>query len=240
MVRLRGDGGFTLVEALVAIAIVGVTAAMIPPIVTLSVAARAQNQRVEQATRLAQGHLDLVRLRMERGFAGQSPSAFIADINRLAPLAGGASVEEVLPPAANLLRTAPFCDLTNPTNPVGPPCRVDIDRDGQADFGLQAFRICQQTNPANGVPISFVLGVRVYPRAVVQGTYQGPLGIYPSQARLGAPETASNPLAVQYSAVFFPDSTLSLESLRRTVGARSTSCGGNNPPNGGGGDNQPQ
>jgi len=59
--RLRGDGGFSLVEALVGIAIVGVTAAMIPPIMTLSVAARAQNQRVEQATRLAQG-LSLIHI----------------------------------------------------------------------------------------------------------------------------------------------------------------------------------
>ena len=228
--RLRGDAGFSLVEALVGIAIVGVTAAMIPPIMTLSVAARAQNQRVEQATRLAQGHLDLVRLRMERGPAEQPPSVFIADINRLAPLAGGSSVEEVAAPEANTLRTSPFCDLNHPTNPVGPPCRIDINRDGQPDFGLQAFRICQQTNPENGVPISFVLGVRVYPRAVVQGTYGGPLGIQPSQSRLGAPETASNPLAVQYSVVFLPDSTLSLELLRRTVEMRSTSsCGGDLP-----------
>jgi type II secretory pathway pseudopilin PulG len=226
--RLRGDAGFSLVEALVGIAIVGVTAAMIPPIMTLAVAARAQNQRVEQATRLAQGHLDLVRLRMERGPAGQPATVFIADIERLAPLAKGSSVEEVAAPEAKKLRTSPFCDLNHPTNPVGPPCRIDINRDGQPDFGLQAFRICQQT-AANGVPISFVLGVRVYPRAVVQGTYGGPLGIQPSQSRLGAPETASNPLAVQYSAVFLPDSPLSLELLRRTVGARSTSCGGDLP-----------
>jgi prepilin-type N-terminal cleavage/methylation domain-containing protein len=91
--RFHVHGGFSLIEALVGIAIVGVTAAMLPPILTLSVAARAQNQRVEQATRLAQGHLDLVRLRMERGPAGQPASVFIADINRLAPLEGGASVE---------------------------------------------------------------------------------------------------------------------------------------------------
>ncbi|WP_247219382.1 type II secretion system protein [Synechococcus sp. C9] len=223
--RFHVHGGFSLIEALVGIAIVGVTAAMLPPILTLSVAARAQNQRVEQATRLAQGHLDLVRLRMERGTAGQPATVFIADIERLAPLEGGASVETVPAPAANALKTAPFCDLDHPTTPVGPPCRVDIDRDGQADFGLQAFRICQQVAPG-GVPVSFVVGVRVYPRAVVQGTYTGALGIQPAQMRLGAPETASNPLAVQYSAVFFPDSTLSLESLRLTVGARSTSCGG--------------
>lgn len=223
--RFHVHGGFSLIEALVGIAIVGVTAAMLPPILTLSVAARAQNQRVEQATRLAQGHLDLVRLRMERGPAGQPATVFIADIERLAPLEGGASVEAVPPPAANALKTALFCDLDNPTTPVGPPCRVDIDGDGQADFGLQAFRICQQVAPG-GVPVSFVVGVRVYPRAVVQGTYTGALGIQPAQMRLGAPETASNPLAVQYSAVFFPDSTLSLESLRLTVGARSTSCGG--------------
>ncbi len=221
--RFHVHGGFSLIEALVGIAIVGVTAAMLPLILTLSVAARAQNQRVEQATRLAQGHLDLVRLRMERGPAGQPAAVFIADIERLAPLAGGASVETVPAPAANDLRTAPFCNLNNPTTPVGPPCRVDIDRDGQADFGLQAFRIRQQVAP-NGVPVSFVLGVRVYPRAVVQGTYTGALGIQPAQMRLGAPETASNPLAVQYSTVLLPDSPGSLGSFCRTLGGSDTTC----------------
>ncbi|WAS06596.1 type II secretion system protein [Gloeomargaritales cyanobacterium VI4D9] len=220
--RFHVHGGFSLIEALVGIAIVGVTAAMLPPILTLSVAARAQNQRVEQATRLAQGHLDLVRLRMERGPAGQPASVFTADIDRLAPLAGGASVETVPAPAANALKTAPFCDLDHPTTPVGPPCRVDIDRDGQADFGLQAFRIRQRI--FNGVPISFVVGVRVYPRAVVQGTYTGALGIQPAQMRLGAPETASNPLAVQYSAVLLPDSPGSLGSFCRTLGGSDTAC----------------
>ena len=221
--RFHVHGGFSLIEALVGIAIVGVTAAMLPPVLTLSVAARAQNQRVEQATRLAQGHLDLVRLRMERGPAGQPASVFIADIERLAPLAGGASVEAVPPPAANALKTAPFCDLNHPTTPVGPPCRVDIDGDGQADFGLQAFRI-RQITASGGVPVSFVVGVRVYPRAVVQGTYTGTLGIQPAQMRLGAPETASNPLAVQYSRILVPDSSRSLGSICRSLGGSGTNC----------------
>jgi prepilin-type N-terminal cleavage/methylation domain-containing protein len=221
--RFHVHGGFSLIEALVGIAIVGVTAAMLPPILTLSVAARAQNQRVEQATRLAQGHLDLVRLRMERGPAGQPASVFIADINRLAPLEGGASVKDVAPPGAGALQAAPFCDLDNPTTPVGPPCRVDIDGDGQADFGLQAFRIRQQVAPS-GVPVSFVVGVRVYPRAVVQGTYTGALGIEPAQMRLGAPETASNPLAVQYSRILVPDSSRSLGSICRSLGGSGTNC----------------
>ena len=102
---------------------------------------------------------------------------------------------------------------------------MDIDGDGQADFGLQAFRIRQQVAPS-GVPVSFVVGVRVYPRAVVQGTYTGALGIEPAQMRLGAPETASNPLAVQYSAVLLPDSPRSLGSFCRTLVGSSTSCAG--------------
>ncbi|MEN9217089.1 MAG: prepilin-type N-terminal cleavage/methylation domain-containing protein [Gloeomargarita sp. HHBFW_bins_162] len=223
MVRLHAQSGFSLIEALVGIAIVGVTAAMIPPVMMLSVAARAQNQRVEQATRLAQGHMDLIRLRMERGPAGGTIGAFVADIDRLAPVAGGASFEEVAPPAASALASAPLCNLKSPTTPVGPPCRVDIDGNGEADFGLQAFRIRQETAP-DGLPISFLFGVRVYPRAVVQGTYSGPLGIYPAKSRLGAPESASNPLAVQYSRILLPDSSRSLGSICRTLGGDEASC----------------
>ncbi len=221
--RLKAQSGFSLIEALVGIAIIGITAALIPPVVTLSVAARAQNQRVEQAVRLAQGHMDLVRLRMERGLAGGTVGAFVADINRLVPEAGGASVEEVPPPGAAALSSAPFCDLENPSTPQGPPCRVDIDGDGQADFGLQAFRIRQQTAPS-GQPLSFIVGVRVYSRAVVQGTYTGELGTRPAQSRLGAPEAASNPLAVQYSRILLPDSSRSLGSICRTLGGDDTSC----------------
>ncbi len=221
--RLNAQGGFSLIEALVGIAIVGVTAAMIPPVIALSVAARAQNQRVEQATRLAQGHMDLIRLRMERAVADGNASVLVADLNRLAPLEGGGGFDDVAAPAAETLRTAPFCDLKNPTAPVGPPCRVDINGDGQADFGLQAFRINQQTND-KGKPISFAFGVRVYPRAVVQGVYTGTLGTRPATSRLGAPEAASNPLAVQYSRILLPDSSRSLGSLCRTLGGDDTSC----------------
>ncbi len=221
--RFNAQAGFSLIEALVGVAIIGVTAALIPPVVTLSVAARAQNQRVEQAVRLAQGHMDLVRLRMERGTAGGTVPAFVDDLNRLAPVEGGASVDAVPPPGASTLSGAPFCDLDNPSTPVGPPCRLDIDGDGQADFGLQAFRIQQQTAPT-GLPLSFIFGVRVYPRAVVQGTYTGTLGTRPAQSRLGAPEAASNPLAVQYSRILVPDSSRSLGSICRTLGGDDTSC----------------
>ncbi|APB34874.1 Prokaryotic N-terminal methylation motif domain protein [Gloeomargarita lithophora Alchichica-D10] len=221
--RFHVQGGFSLIEALVGVAIIGITAALIPPVVTLSVAARAQNQRVEQAVRLAQGHMDLVRLRMERGLAGGSVATFVADVERLAPLTGGASLNDVAAPGATTLRTAAFCDLDNPSTPIGPPCRVDIDGDGQADFGLQAFRIQQQTAPS-GQPLSFIFGVRVYPRAVVQGVYAGTLGTRPAQVRLGAPEAASNPLAVQYSRILVPDSTRSLGSICRTLGGDDTNC----------------
>lgn len=215
------SGGFSLVEALVAIAVIGVTAAMIPPIVTLSVAARAQNQRIEQAYLAAQGYIDLIRLRMERGLAGTTVPVFVSDLNRLAPLRGEASLDQVPAPSAAELQTAPFCDLRNVTAPVGAPCRLDINGDRQADFGIQAFRIRQRTTP-DGMPIAFAFGVRVYPRAVVRRIYNGPLGTQPATIRLGAPESASNPLAVQYGRVFVPDSSLSLGSLCITLGG--TDC----------------
>lgn len=217
------SGGFSLIEALVAIAIIGVTAALIPPIVTLSVAARAQNQRIEQAYLAARGYIDIIRLRMERGLAGGSLTDFISALNQLAPLEGADSLDEVPAPTASALRTAPFCDLKNPATPVGGLCRLDVNGDGQADFGIQAFRVRQQTAP-NGLPIAFMFGVRVYPRAIVRGVYSGPLGTQPSTVRLGAPETASNPLAVQYGRVLVPDSSFSLFSMCVMLGGSDTDC----------------
>ncbi|MCS7293352.1 MAG: prepilin-type N-terminal cleavage/methylation domain-containing protein [Gloeomargarita sp. SKYBB_i_bin120] len=216
------SGGFSLIEVVVATAIIGLTAALIPPIVALSVAARAQSQRVEQAYFLAQGYIDLVRLRMERGPAGGSVSDFINDINRIVPPNSATSLDAVPPPAANALRNAPLCDLRNP-NPNAGLCRIDINADGRPDFGTQAFRVRQQL-ASDGRPIAFVFGVRVYPRAVVQGTYTGPLGIRPAAVRLGAIEAVSNPLAVQYGRVFMPDAPDSLLNLCLVLGGDQARC----------------
>ncbi|MEN9254303.1 MAG: prepilin-type N-terminal cleavage/methylation domain-containing protein [Gloeomargarita sp. GMQP_bins_44] len=223
------NDGFSLIEVVVATAIIGITAALIPPIVTLSVAARAQNQRVEQANLVAQGYIDLIRLRMERGLAGRTLAEFINDLDRLAPIHGAASLDAVPPPSASALRNADLCilegDLRSPdrTQLRRAPCRLDINNDGRPDFGIQAFRIRQQTAP-NGRPLAFLFGVRVYSRAVVQGTYTGPLGTQPASIRLGASESLSNPLAVQYGRVFMPDSPDSLGAICLSLGGSVTRC----------------
>jgi type II secretory pathway pseudopilin PulG len=217
-----------LIEALVGIAIVGVTAAFISPLISLSVAARAQNQRVEQGYLIARGHLELVRLRMERGWRESGETQFINDINRLVPLEGAATVEAV-PPLAPASFTQ-LCNLKHPTTPVGPPCRLDINNDGQPDFAIQAFRIQQQkttTSAGVSVPVSFIMGVRVYGRAVAQRTYTGTLGITPGQVRLTNAEGVSNPVAVQYSNILKGDLPESLGNLCRTLGGSGTSCAAN-------------
>jgi type II secretory pathway pseudopilin PulG len=216
--------GFSLIEALVGIAIIGVTAAMIAPIITLSVAARAQNQRVEQGYLIARGHLELVRLRTERGWKGSGEAAYVNDLDVLVPLESGATIADV--PAPTAFDFNRFCNLENPTTPVGPPCWVDINNDGQPDFALQAFRFAQQIARSSSgiqVPVSFTFGVRVYPRAVAQRTYTGPLGVVPGQVRLTNTEGVSNPVAVQVSNILKGDLPASLGSMCRTLGG-SANC----------------
>ena len=60
-------GGFTLIESLVAIIIVSVTVVAISPPIFWATGTRVQNRRAEQALSIAQGTIDQVRARVERG-----------------------------------------------------------------------------------------------------------------------------------------------------------------------------
>ncbi len=59
--------GFTLIESLVAIVVVSITVVGISPPIFWATGTRVQNRRAEQALSIAQGTIDQVRARVERG-----------------------------------------------------------------------------------------------------------------------------------------------------------------------------
>jgi prepilin-type N-terminal cleavage/methylation domain-containing protein len=63
------DSGFTLIESLVAIIVISVTVVAISPPIFWAAATRVQNRRAEQALSIAQGSIDQVRGKIERGGA---------------------------------------------------------------------------------------------------------------------------------------------------------------------------
>ncbi len=57
----RCQSGFTIVESLMAIVVVGILLTVIAPVITLSVATRVQARRVELATQAVKTYIDGIR-----------------------------------------------------------------------------------------------------------------------------------------------------------------------------------
>lgn len=201
------DQGLTLVECLVAIAVVGVTGLLITPPLFISAATRVQNRRAEQALKVAQGEIDRVRLLVERG---RQSAGFDADNNPVAPAAG-----QALPPQVADIEAAPaptalsgqmesvndsldtFEGAALPNVQTALP--IDTDGDGEADYFMQTFRDEGfRADGANQLE-SFRMGVRVY--AIAAEDNLGSLGTEEASLRYttGLGNQQQQPLAVLYS-----------------------------------------
>lgn len=147
------QGGFTIVESLVAILVVSILLAAIAPVIALSVATRVQSRRVELASQAARSYIDGVRTKKislappETG-AGVTLSAYSA------PTATG-----TLTCNANSYCTVPSTTL------------YCLDFDGSnscegtsaTDMVVQAFRYNPtNSNSNNTATKGYALGVRVY------------------------------------------------------------------------------
>ncbi|MEL7351848.1 MAG: type II secretion system protein [Cyanobacteria bacterium P01_A01_bin.116] len=145
----KSIAGLTLIECLVAIAVMGFTAAAIGPMMIFSVATRVQNQRAEQALQLAQAEVDRVRLVVELG--GEYKNKLDA-----LPLPSTTTTSEVrlVAPPAQFFSTAGSVSL--PTHAR----TLDTDNDGDEDYAIQLFRT--EGVSVGSTPIVFDVGVRVY------------------------------------------------------------------------------
>lgn len=161
------ESGLTLLEALVAIIVIGITASAITPAFVLAVATRVQSQRVEQAMQLAQSEVDKARLIMELGTIPDIDDTEDPETRQsYLPLNVDDvdSLREVGAPAKFLKLDHENCEGDDPTKKPDPTeaCAVDVDGDDRADFAVQVYRI-NPTLTADGSDIvAFDLGVRVY------------------------------------------------------------------------------
>jgi prepilin-type N-terminal cleavage/methylation domain-containing protein len=164
------QSGFTLIECLLAIVIVGVMMVAVAPALVLSAATRVQARRVEMATQAAQTYVDNLRAekippppygivltqdlnspnqKLLNGYpAPQGASSWSC---QLTPLAAGAT-----PTAANF-----YCkDAANKPELY---C-VDFDRDAgctKGDYLVQGFRSFYPDTSDDGTR-GYLLGIRVY------------------------------------------------------------------------------
>jgi prepilin-type N-terminal cleavage/methylation domain-containing protein len=167
----RSDGqnssqqGLSLIECLIAIIVIAITATAITPPILLATGTRIQSRRAEQANQIAQAEVDRVRTIVERG------GYTVADL----PISTGqttgiAAFGAPVAPAGPAMLSSAVCpdrypQQTRPNSPNG-LVRVDVNGDCQAEFAMQVFRTegCwpATVNQATQPPYSFYMGVRVY------------------------------------------------------------------------------
>jgi type II secretory pathway pseudopilin PulG len=209
------EQGLSILECLIAVAVLGLTAGLVLPPLVIASATRVQTRRAEQALQLAQGEVDRIRILVERN--EHTPA-------RLPAIANGGTLETVPAPG-----TA-FTQLKSPSNcntrteiqvPANRALLIDVDGDCQADFMMQTFRTQGSTTQSEQIgqnrPSEFRLGVRVYSitagRVDATRAYVQPggnlTGLQTQAANLSLTSSEGNqlrrPLAVLYTRVSWGD-----------------------------------
>ncbi|MHC5936044.1 hormogonium polysaccharide secretion pseudopilin HpsB [Nostoc sp.] len=145
------EGGFTIIESLVAILVVAILLVAIAPVLSLSVATRVQARRIELATQAAKSYIDAVKTKKIA-----APTSTGTDTLTLyaAPTATG-----TLTCTANS-----YCTVPTGTSLY---C-VDFDSSGSCeitsvtDMVIQGFRYNSDSTASNDATTGYALGVRVY------------------------------------------------------------------------------
>lgn len=203
------DSGLTLLECLVAIAIVGIASAVIAPVMLVSVATRVQSQKAEQAIQLAKLEVDSIRIEVERG------GDYSAVLNAY-PKVGIASSDTLEQISAKLVGAeAPTSSQSAlDSSNVRVAKQVDINNDGDIDFAVQTF--ATEVTGSSTLPTVFKVGVRVYDDRSLQQN-AGSMLTDPASLSLtsGEGQRSLRPLAVIYADIFQSDQTTSLCEYHR-------------------------
>lgn len=206
--------GLTLIECLVAIALMGLTSAVIAPVMVFSVATRVQSQRAEQALQIAQGEVENVRLMMERGNDISTVLGHYPD-----PIANPASTTTIAatdgPTSYNT-----GANKYQFTSDYQTAKLVNIDDDAEDEFAVQMFRTVGVGSP----PVAFEVGVRVYDIRAFTGSDGGPLSADPASLSFtsGEGQRGNQPLAVIYTDIFKGDRDDALCEYREHLNSTAT------------------
>lgn len=217
--------GFTLLEVILAVVVVGTTLALIAPALTLAAATRLQNRRAEQAMALAQQEVDRIQAAMTRG--GRE-----AEAANLPPIASGTieCIADVEAPTAIINTPADNVEARrNAADEALSAYTVDLDEDAEEsgadqasndDFFVQRFRDEGLRTIAGGDELSiFRVGVRVYSLAAQDRL--GSLETEPATLKTveGLGEQHRRPLAVLYTEISQGNQDISLQRYSEYITA---------------------
>jgi type II secretory pathway pseudopilin PulG len=210
---------------LIAVAVIGITSALILPPLFVAAASRVQNRRAEQALQIAQGEVDRIQTMVASGYhtdprlpATGTTSATVG-LNTIAPPASVAS---------SFLKSVKTgtggCNTyTGQQIPANQALSVDVDGDCTADFYMQVFRDNAANNIAAGGTqrSNFRLAVRVYSALALPnfGSMSTPVLPASLQITSGEGNQRLRPLAVLYSQAVWSDQSISLCKLQQQLGS---------------------
>lgn len=196
------DGGYTIIESLVAMVVVSVLMIAIAPVMAFSVATRVQARRVELATQAARTYIDALRTGAIEPNDQTNPGF---------PIQGPAAPNVVAPPPAS----------TNPQNNLNLYC-VNFDEtancDGSKDFFVQGVWL-NQTNPTDPTTTGYELTVRVYRADGFTGDTMETTQQSVANSAIGDPQA---PLVVMKTQI--PPTTQGGSSAYRSLCARTDGC----------------
>ena len=219
------QAGVTLLECLIAVAVIGITSALILPPLFVAAASRVQNRRAEQALQIAQGEVDRIQTMVASG------SHTLARLPAFGPTSATVSLNTVAPPASvasAILKSVKTgtggCNTyTGQQIALNQALSVDVDGDCTADFYMQVFR---DNNAATNLALgtnrlsNFRLAVRVYSALALTnfGSMSAPVLPASLQITSGEGNQRLRPLAVLYSQAVWSDQSVSLCKLHQQLG----------------------
>lgn len=210
------ESGVTLIEGLVAIAVIAITVSVMSPLVILSVGTRVQSQRAEQAFQLAQAEVDRIKLIVDRG------GNYTLNIASTATTVVSTADFDSVPAPQNIHSTQYATNLLSTKG-------IDVDNDGNNDYAIQIFRTAGIENATK--PVAMSVGVRVYRADVVESGRT--LGVEQASLSMtsGEGQSGSNPLATIYTSIIKGDTEDSLcdyhnfvNSVNGTTVAEPSDC----------------
>jgi prepilin-type N-terminal cleavage/methylation domain-containing protein len=215
--RNSSEQGLTLVECLVAIIIIAIVSAAIAPPILLAAATRLQNQRVEQATQLARGEVDRIRLLVERG---KYLTADLPPSSAQNPIRGTVAPNGINGTAPNSING----NASARTSTQGFLIDLNPNRPGDK-FVVQTFRAqAQPVNSTIDTPVAFMMGVRVYSSRSFSNSAH-PTLTEPPRLGFTSGESLQRPLAVLYTPIVRSDQGSSLCKYHKFINdSLATSC----------------
>lgn len=234
------EQGLTILECLVAIMLIGLTAALLTPPLLIATASRIQNRRAEQAFQVAQAEVDRITTLVQ---LGRHRNAILPAVANVA----GDNFSNVLPPTEiSQQMTTPRSEAAacppdkpvykNEQIPSNTALKVDVDGDCKPDFLMQVFRtqgltseLEQNAQVRDQRPAQFALGVRVYSIAAEDNLLSGKLARPAKAASLaissGQGQQATHPLITVYKPISWGERSSTLCTyLDPTVANSITEC----------------